>query len=178
MQQHLVSPVPSQLIVGKDREEPLVLTLRSRGRETYDEQVIVMQPCSPQNSLLLSQDLREVEVALLQLQEVTSDISEFLGIQGEQLDVAATSVTQAEESIQVATSTLERVAALEASTNSKLYPALIGIGVGTVIAGPIGFLLSANAGVGLLCLAAGGGIGGIGTSYLMSKLPSLSLWTS
>lgn len=155
--------------MAQKNNEFLVLTLQNTNND-----IIIMQPCAyreSEESGSLTKDIQEIEIALLQLRKVTQDISEFLSYQGEQLDTAVISTQRAEESIKTGTTALSEIIPL--NTSSKLVPALIGIGIGTIIAGPIGFLLSANAGVGLLCVAAGGSIGGIGTSYLLPKMPSL-----
>lgn len=132
-----------------------------------DGQQIVLTSCNQE--LYPPAELQEVETALRELYEVSTDIEKLVSQQAEQLDEAMTSSEVANEAIQEGTSTLFSAFESVSSKKRALGPILVGAGIGTVVAGPIGFLLTANVGVGLMCLAAGGGIGA-GTSLLCQEI--------
>jgi hypothetical protein len=138
-------------------------TITVRYPDTPEGKEITLTACS--QSKYNTEELQLIETALNDLSGVVTDISDLIGQEGEQLNSVDNSVKKANE--EIAEGTIKLGTSLEhtKSKASTIMPVIIGVGVGTAVAGPIGFFLSANAGIGLLCLAAGGGLG-IGGSML------------
>ena len=129
---------------------------------------IVFTDCS-QNEQYTEEEMKEVTSDLMDIREITKDTSILITCQGESIDNVERSVELAHDNIEEGAHQLEKAMEEKKKERGTMTPLLIGLGVGTAVAGPIGFLLSTHLFLGIACLAAGGGLG-VGGGYLIQTL--------
>ncbi len=129
---------------------------------------IVLTDCS-QDEQYTAREMKEVTADLTDITELTKDTSMLITCQGESIDNIERSIEISHNNIEEGTQELEKALEEKKKERGTITPLLIGLGVGTAVAGPIGFLLSTHLVLGLACLATGGGLG-IGGGYLVQNM--------
>lgn len=129
---------------------------------------IILTECIPEDQYT-EKEMKEVTSDLIDIRDIAKDTSILIGQQGESIDNIEKSVEASHKSIEEGAEELEQALEEKKKERGMMLPLLVGLGVGTAVAGPIGFLLSSHIILGVACLAVGGSVG-VGGGYLVNKL--------